>query len=71
MLAAASTVVSVSKEGSTSRVCATPLLAKAGVDGKESEGRALLAGDKNILNIQQREEKGGLLLHSQSGSVGR
>ncbi|XP_063868718.1 uncharacterized protein LOC135104907 [Scylla paramamosain] len=40
LLVAAATTVSVVKEGSVPRVCVTPLLAKAGVDSKEAEGRA-------------------------------
>ncbi len=36
VLAAAATAVNVVKKGSVPRVCVSPLLAKAGVDGKEA-----------------------------------
>ncbi len=63
LLVAAATAVSVVKEGSVPRVCVTPLLAKAGVDSKEAEGRPGCVESSNIVNNRRREEDRCLLLH--------
>ncbi len=62
MLAAAATVVNIVKGGFAPRVCAAPLLAKAGVGGKEAEGRRACVKSNTIVSSWQREEDGGLLL---------
>ncbi len=60
MLEAAATAVSVVKEDSALRMCAAPLLAKAGV---EVEGRAACIKSNTIVNSRRREEDRCLLLH--------
>ncbi len=44
VLAAVFTTVSVIKLASVPHLCVSPLLVKAGVDGKEVEGRVVFAG---------------------------
>ncbi len=63
MLAAAATVVSVSKEGSVPHVCVAPLLVKAGVDDEEVMGWGEFVESNYVMNSWRIEEDACLILH--------
>ncbi len=55
-MAAAATAVNVPKEDSTTPVCAAPVIAKAGADSEEVEGRSELVAIICLARGERRTE---------------